>query len=167
MSRVPLSAIACLVLLPVEAALLRFAPWLGGARADLCLCAVAWLALSEVGTVEGAVGAYLCGTLADLFYSVHPGLFALLAVPLFLLARFGPIDARSRGELALLTVALSLAQALLARGILALAGQPLPEHGGGAVLGGALLTGLALFPFSLLLDLAASAFEREDPSLLR
>ncbi|MHB1843512.1 MAG: hypothetical protein ACYCWW_01580 [Deltaproteobacteria bacterium] len=171
MARLLLVGAGCLVLLPVEAALLHFLPWLGGARADLCLCGVVWLATSDagadIGPIAGLVGAYLCGTIADLFYAVHPGLFALLSVILFLAIRIGPADARSRSELGLLTFAVALVEALLARGLLALVGQPLPQNSAVAVLGGAVLTGLCAIPFSFSLELAARAFEREDSSLLR
>lgn len=172
----------CVIFLPVEAALLPFVgaglgagfgAGLGGLgrllHADLALCAVVWLAVGPAGTVEGAVGAYACGTIADLLYAVQPGLFAFLAVLSYLLARLGSaaFDVRGAGGFAVLCGLGSLVQAGLAFLLLTLVGQPWPSGAWPAVLGGAVATALAAPPSFKLLGWATGILEREDPSLLR
>jgi hypothetical protein len=164
----------CVIFLPVEAALLPFlGAGLGGLgpalHADLALCAVVWLAVGPAGTVEGAVGAYACGTIADLLYSVQPGLFAFLAVLLYLLGRFGSaaLDVRGAGGFAVLCGLGSLVQAGLAFLLLTFLGQPWPSGAWPAVFGGALVTALVAPPSFRLLGWATEILETEDPSLLR
>lgn len=161
------AALVCLILLPIEAALLPHLG-LGAARADFALCAVLWLAAGPASVIEGAVGAYLCGTVADLLYVVHPGLFALIAVLLFLLVRLGAgaLEVRGAGSFALLCGVGSLAQALLARGFLALVGQGVPESFWSPALGGALLTAACAPVLFYALGRVTRGFEREESSFL-
>lgn len=179
------AVVFCLVVLPAEAVLLPHLG-LGAARADLALCALLWLAVGPASTLEGAVGAYLCGTIADILYAVHPGLFALLGVLFFVVARIGssvrlgapargqrPRQVRPRsigrgaGGFALLCGLFALVQPLLAAALLAVVGQRGPEFAWAPSVGGALLTAVCAPAIYLLLGFAASGLERNDASLLR
>ena len=169
-----LPAIAlCLVCLPIEAALLPYVAGWGGAiaaaRVDLALCAVLWLAVGPAGVVEGALGAFACGALADLLYAVHPGLFTLLAMVLYTFARVAaePLDVRGPAGFAALCGMATLVEAVLARGLLAVVGRPSPTAAWGGVVAGAALTAVAGAAAWRLLGWLSHALQREDPSLLR
>ncbi len=159
----------CLVFLPVEAALLPFGGWLADGRIDAALCAVLWLAVGPAGVVEGAIGAFACGALADVFYAVHPGLFTLLAMALYALARVGAgaLEVRGSAGFAVLCGLGTLAEAALARGLLAVVGRAAPVLSWGALAWTTVLTAAAGAAFFQLLGGMAHALEREDPSLLR
>jgi hypothetical protein len=160
----------CLLLLPVEAALL---PFLGQAvsivHPDLALCAVLWLAVGPAGAVEGALGAYACGAVADLLYAVQPGLFAFLSILVYVLVRLGagPLDVRGPGGFAALCGIAALVQAGFAYLLLWFVGQPWPTGALPGVFGGAALTALFGAPVYLLLSRATRLLDREDSSLLR
>ncbi|MHB8418208.1 MAG: hypothetical protein ACYDCL_09035 [Myxococcales bacterium] len=162
------AAALCLLFLPIEAALLPFLG-LSTARADLALCAVLWLAVGQDGVIEGAIGAYVCGTVADLLYAVHPGLFALLGVLLYTLVRVfgGALDVRGPWGFAALCAFGALLQAGLAHLLFSLSGQPWPQGALAGILGGAALTGACGAPVWVALSWARGLLEREDPSLLR
>ncbi len=168
MTRVLPPVALCLLLLPIEAALL---PFLGvsALRADLALCAVLWLAVGPAGAVEGAVGAYACGTIADLLYAVQPGLFAFLALLVYVLVRIGSgaLDVRGPASFAALCGLAALVQAGFAYGLLWLLGQRWPADAFPAVLGGAALTAIFGAPAYVALSWTTRVLEREDPSLLR
>lgn len=168
MAPIAASAALCLLLLPVEAALLPFLG-LSTARADLAVCAVLWLAVAQDGVLEGAVGAYVCGTVADLLYAVHPGLYALLSLLLFTLVRIfaGALDVRGPAGFSLLCALGSLLEAAFARGLFEVVGQSWPADALPGILGGALLTGLCAAPVWWLLQGISRRLEREDASLLR
>ncbi len=168
-----LSAVAaCLLLLPVEAALLPLfgalpAGALATARADVPLAAVLWLAVGPAGVIEGAIGAFACGTIADFLYWVHPGLFTLLAMVLFVLARVGAsaLDVRGAASFAALCALGSLVEALFARILLYAVGRPEPPVVWGGVLWGAALTAAAGGPLFLLLGRVSLALRREERPL--
>lgn len=166
--------VAALVM-PIEAALLPYlGPYLGmgldlSGRAEAPLCAVVLLAVGSASTIEGAVGSFLLGALADVTYQVHPGLFTLTSLVLFVLFRVGPIAKDVRGPMtfAILTALAVPLQAALAFGLLWLSGQPRPEGPLWSVVLGALLTGLLAPVFYWLSGFGSRLLEREDPSLLR
>ncbi len=162
------AAALCLLLLPIEAALLPFLG-LSTARADLALCAVLWLAIAQDGVIEGAVGAYVCGTVADLLYAVHPGLFALLALSMYTLARIfaGGLDVRGPGGFAVLCGFGALVQAALAHLLFSLSGQPWPTGAWPGIVGGAVLTAACGAPIWSALSWTAGVLQREDPSFLK
>src|SRR5271157_3183013 len=113
----------CLFLMPLEAGILPFLP-LSSMVADFALCAVLFIAVGPAGTLEGALGAFLAGNLADLSYAVHGGLFALCAMILYILVRLGSGDITVRGPLAFapLCAVGSLVQSGLCFGLLHLLG---------------------------------------------
>jgi cell shape-determining protein MreD len=159
---------ACLLLLPLEAALVRFLG-LSGARADVALCAVLWLATGSASIIEGAFGAFLCGALADVLYGVHPGLFALLSVLIYVVVRLASGALNVHGPLgfaALCSLAFVL-EGLASMGLLSLAQLPLPATPWPALLGGAALTALFAPALYLLLGQVSQATRREDSSLFR
>ncbi|HUB09082.1 MAG TPA: hypothetical protein VMB50_18880 [Myxococcales bacterium] len=162
------AAALCLICLPIEAALLPFLG-LSTARADLALCAVLWLAVAQDGVVEGAVGAYVCGTVADLLYAVHPGLFALLALLLYTLVRVfaGALDVRGPWGFSALCGLGALLQSGLARLLFSVSGQTWPAGALPGILGGAALTAACGAPVWMALSWSTRALTREDPSLLR
>ena len=170
MTRILPPVVLCLVFLPVEAALL---PFLGSGlsilRADVALCAVLWLAVGPAGAIEGAVGAYACGTIADLLYAVQPGLFAFLALLVYVLVRVfsGALDVRGPASFAALCGIAAIVQAGLAYVLLSFVGQRWPVDALAAVFLGAGLTAIAGAPVYLFLQWATRLLEREDPSLLR
>jgi hypothetical protein len=170
MARVLPAVAVCLLLLPVEAALLPFlGPLLSSVRADLALCAVLWLAVGPAGAVEGAVGAYACGTIADLLYAVQPGLFAFLALLVYVLVRVGSgaLDVRGPASFAALCGIGALVQAGLAYLLLTFVGQSWPTDALPGVFGGAALTAAVGAPVYLFLRWTTRVLEREESSLLR
>jgi hypothetical protein len=163
--------VVCTVLMPLEAALL---PYLGfpvglGARIELPLCAVLLLAVGSASTLQGAIGCFLFGMLADVCYQIQPGLFTLSSLLLFILLRLLPIGRDVRGPLsfaALAAVGVPL-QAGLVFGLLWLVGHPLPESPVLAIAFGAVFTAAAAPLFYWLSSVGAAWMERDDPSLLR
>jgi hypothetical protein len=161
--------VVCGLLMPIEAGLL---PYLGfssvGARAELPLCAVVLLAAGEVSTLTGAMGAFVFGALADVVYAVHPGVFTLTSLILFVLFR-GPLGVDVRGPVSfavLSGVAVPL-QAGIVFGLLAFVGRPLPESPFWPIAVGAILTALVAPLFRWLSDAGTHMMTREDPTLLR
>jgi rod shape-determining protein MreD len=157
-----------LFLVPLQAGLLPFMPFTSS-LADFTLCAVLFIAVGPAGTLEGALGAFLAGSLADLLYAVHGGLFALCALILFILVRFGSEEITVRGPFAFAALCGvgSLLQSGLSYGLLYLLGQPTPQAPWAGILGSALLTLLAAPVFYWLSTGLGRLLQREDPSLLR
>jgi hypothetical protein len=158
----------CLVLVPVEAGVMPFLP-LSGSVADFPLCATLFIAAGPAGTLEGALGAFLAGSAADLLYAVHGGLFTLCALALFILVRLTSVEIPVRGPLpfALLCGVGSLVQSALSFGLLHFLGQLTPLAPWPAILGSALLTALVAPLFYRLSTGLGGLLQREDPSLLR
>jgi len=160
--------LVCLLLLPVEAGVLPFLP-LGASVADFALCAALFIAAGPAGTLEGALGSFLAGSLADLLYAVHGGLYALCALLLFILVRLVSRENTLRGPLpfAALCGVGSLVQSGFCFLLLGLLGQPTPQGPWPGILGSALLTALAAPIFFWLSTALGRVLQREDPSLLR
>jgi hypothetical protein len=158
----------CLLLVPFEAGLMPFLPF-SASVIDFPLCATLFIAAGPASTLEGALGAFLAGSFADLFYSVHGGLFALCAMALFIFVRLASGELPVRGPLpfALLCGAGSLVQSALSFGLLQLLGQATPQAPWPGILGSALLTLLAAPVFFRLSTGLGRLLQREDPSLLR
>jgi hypothetical protein len=158
----------CLVLVPFEAGLMPFLP-LSASTADFPLCAVLFIAAGPASTLEGALGAFLAGSLADLTYAVHGGLFALCAMALFILVRLtsGEIPVRGPLPFALLCGVGSLVQSAFSHGLLHFLGQVAPQAPWPGILGSALLTSLVAPIFFWLSTGLGRLLQREDPSLLR
>jgi hypothetical protein len=142
---------------------------LPGVVADFALCAVLFIGVGPAGTLEGAIGAFLAGNLADLVYAVHGGLFTLSAMIIFVLVRLASGEITVRGPLAFapLCAVGSLVQSGLCFGLLHLMGQATPQSPWAAILGSALLTSLAAPIFYRLSSGLGRLLQREDPSLLR
>jgi hypothetical protein len=163
--------VVCGLLMPLEAALL---PHLGlplgsGARAELPLLAVLLLAVESASALQGAVGCFLFGVLADVCYQVQPGLFTLSSLLLFVLLRLTPVEREVRGPLSfavLAAVGVPL-QAGLVFGLLWLVGHPLPESPVWSVALGALCTAAVAPLFYWLTLVGGKWLVRDDPSLLR
>ena len=158
----------CMVLVPFEAGLMPFLP-LTATVADFPLCATLFIAAGPAGTLEGALGAFLAGSFADLLYSVHGGLFTLVAMALFIFVRLTSGELPVRGPLpfALLCGVGSLVQAALSFGLLHFLGQATPQAPWPGILGSALLTALVAPIFFRLSTGLGRLLQREDPSLLR
>jgi cell shape-determining protein MreD len=135
----------------------------------VALCAVLWLATGSATTIEGAFGAFLCGALADVLYGVHPGLFALLSVLLYVLVRLtsGGLNVHGPLGFAALCALGFVLEGLASMGLLALAEIPLPTSPWPSLLGGAALTALLAPALYLLLGQVSQATRREDSSLFR
>jgi hypothetical protein len=158
----------CALLIPLEAALLPFTG-LTTARADLPLCAVALLAVGGATTLWGAVGSFLIGMLADVVTPVHPGLFTLTSLLLFVALRPLPVgrDVRGPVSFAILVAFTTLAGQLLMLGLLWIAGQRLPSAFGWPVAEATLFTAAVAPLFYWLSVQVERLMNREDPSLLR
>jgi cell shape-determining protein MreD len=130
---------------------------------------VLWLATGSASTIEGAFGAFLCGALADVLYGVHPGLFALLSVLIYVLVRLasGALNVRSPLGFAALCGLGFVLEGLASMALLSLAETPLPSAPWPALLGGAALTALFAPVLYLLLGQVSHATRREDSSLFR
>jgi hypothetical protein len=171
MSEILPPLLVCGLLMPLEAALL---PHLGfssslGARAELPLCAVLLMAVGSAGALQGAIGCFLFGVLADVCYQIHPGLFTLSSLLLFVILRLVPVGREIRGPLSfaiLAGVGVPL-QAGLVFGLLWLVGYPLPEGPEWAIASGAVFTAVAAPLFYWLSSVGSGLMVREDPSLLR
>jgi hypothetical protein len=158
----------CALLMPLEAALL---PMLGhsAARVDLPLCAVVLLAVGGATTLWGAVGAFAVGFLADLLMPVHPGLFTLSGLLLFVVLRLVPVGRDVRGPLSfavLVAFGCALDQ-LLVFGLLWVVGRPTPEAPVWPATQAVLLSTLFAPVFYWLCEQVSRVMTREDPSLLR
>jgi hypothetical protein len=154
--------------MPVEAALVHFLG-LTAARADISLCAVLWLATGPASTIEGAFGAFLCGSLADVLYGVHPGLFALLSVLIYVVVRLASGALNIHGPLgfAVLCGLGFLLEGLASIALLSLVQASLPQSPWGALFGGAALTALLAPVLYLVLGQISRASGREESSLFR
>lgn len=158
----------CGLLMPLEAALLPYLH-LSTARADLPLCGVLWLAVGAASTLEGALGSFLIGLLADLLSPLHPGLFTLVALVLYIFLRLTPIgrDIRGAASFTVLAVVGVGLNAFLVFGLLWAVGQPLPAAPLWPIAEGALFTAAAAPLFYWLSGLTGRLLVRDDPSLLR
>lgn len=103
-----------LVVLSIEASVVRVFGW-AMAPLDITVALVVYVAIFAA-TVEGAFTAFALGYMLDALSGRPTGLYAFLAVLLFLAVRVGNslIDARTRGLYALATGASTLAMGLLA-----------------------------------------------------
>jgi hypothetical protein len=160
--------VVCGLLMPLETVLL---PHLGlpAARAELPLLAVLLLAVESASPLQGVIGCFLFGILADVCYQIQPGLFTLSSLLLFVLLRLTPVEREVRGPLSfavLAAVAVPL-QAGLVFGLLWLVGHPLPESPVLAIALGSLFTALVAPLFYWLAMLGGKWMVRDDPSLLR
>jgi hypothetical protein len=158
----------CALLMPLQAALLPFSG-LSTARADLPLCAVALLAVGSSTTLWGAVGSFAIGLFADVLTPIHPGLFALSGLLLFVGLRLLPLgrDVRGPVSFAVLAGVGTLLAQLLMLALLWAAGQRLPGRPGWPVMQAVLLTALVAPLFYWLAAQVERGLSREDPSLLR
>ncbi len=157
-----------LLLLPLEAALLPFVG-LSTARADVVLCAVVFLAVGGAATLWSAAASFLLGLVADLLTPVHPGLFALTALLVFMLVRLSPLGREVRGAVsfAVVVALASAVQQLVALGLLSLVGQKIPRAYGWPLAQSVLLTTLVAPGFHWLATQLDRGLTREDTSLLR
>ena len=157
-----------LVVLSAESALARVFGW-NRAAVDVTMALVVYLAIHGA-TVEGAFTAFSLGYMLDALSGRPTGLFAFLAVLLFVVARVANmlIDARTRGLYALATAAATVAHALLAAFF-----TWLTSRGGGqsASLAGlhwqVLATAVAAWLLWPLLVKVYPAQERPEPGVLR
>lgn len=102
-----------LVALTVESVRLKYVD-LGGARIDVAVVLVAFLAL-RVNTLEGAISSFTVGYLLDVMSGRPTGLFIFLAVLLFLLGRLAAslVDVQSRLAFMLFVMGADAAHMLL------------------------------------------------------
>lgn len=160
--------VLALVVLSVEAAASRVFGWSMG-QVDITVALVTWVAIHGA-TVEGAFTAFSLGYLLDALSGRPTGLYAFLAVLLFVAVRIGNtlIDVRTRGLYAAATGVATLAHALLAAFF-----TWLTSRGGGQSAG---LTGLhwqvlgtvvAAFLFFPLLKRLSPPQERQETGVLR
>lgn len=108
------AVVLALVTLTVESVLAKYLD-LGGARIDVTVAIVAFLAL-RASTLEGAFSSFAVGYLLDVMSGRPNGLFVFLAVFLFLLGRLAAslVDVRSRFAFALFTMGADAVHMLLA-----------------------------------------------------
>jgi hypothetical protein len=168
--RLPLAALATLVLVGVGAAVTR--QLAGGAvSVALAVPVIVWLGL-ETPVIEGAVGAFLVGVLLDGAAGGPGGLLAFLSVVAFVGVRAGAgaFDARTPLGFGLLsgavTFGIGVGAVFLTRYVSA--PEAVPGFGLlGRVLVEAVLTGLAAPPLRWVLDRLLVPAHREQPALLR
>ena len=112
--RVAAMLLVSLLFLSLEASLVRVFGW-SAAPIDITVALVVYAAIFAP-TVEGAFTAFALGYMLDALSGRPTGLYAFLAVLLFLAARVanGLIDARTRGLYAAATAAGTVAMGLLA-----------------------------------------------------
>jgi rod shape-determining protein MreD len=157
-----------LLVLSVEAAVVRVFGW-SAAPIDITVALVVYVAIFAP-TVEGSVTAFGLGYLLDALTGRPTGLYAFLAVLLFLMVRVanGLVDARTRGLYAVATGA-----GTLATGLLAAFFTWMTSRGGGqaASLKGlpwqVLFTFIAAFLVWPLLRKVNPGQERPEPGVLR
>lgn len=160
--------VLALVVLSLEAAVVRVFGW-SAAPVDITVALVVYVAIFAP-TVEGAFTAFALGYLLDALSGRPTGVYAFLAVLIFLAARVanGLVDARTRGLYAVGTGAATLAMGLLA----AFFGW-MTSRGGGQAAGLKALPWQVLFTFLAalllwpLLRKLNPGQERPEPGALR
>lgn len=168
--RLPLAALAALVLVGVGAAATR--QLAGGAvSVALAIPVIVWLGL-ETPVVEGAVGAFLVGVLLDGSAGGPAGLLTFLSVAGFVGVRAGAgaFDARTPLGFGLLSGAVTFGMGLGAVLLTRYVSAPEAVPGLsllGRVLVESVLTGLAAPAVRWALDRALVPAHREHPGLLR
>ncbi len=168
--RIPLAAVAALVLVAVGASLTRQIAG-GAVSVALAVPVLVWLGM-ETPVIEGAVGAAVVGAILDASAGGPGGLLTFLCVLAFVGVRAGagPFDARSRLGFALLSGAiafgLGLGSIVLLRYV-----SPAEIAPGWGLLGRvaveALLTGLAAPAIRIALDRVLVSAHRETTGVLR